>query len=104
MPGVADYCTSKAALQMAGRVLICEQEAAAATNIALLSYSPGIVDTEMQQKLRESPETEFSSTHVFRQMHEQGSLVSAQDVLLPIVEFLNRDGISGFNEARYETN
>jgi benzil reductase ((S)-benzoin forming) len=101
MPGVTDYCTSKAALLMAGRVLACEQEAAEANNTAVLSYSPGIVDTEMQQVLRSSPESTFSSTHVFRRMHSEGSLVAATDVLQPIVDFLDRDDVSGFTEARF---
>lgn len=97
LASLADYCASKAGLHMAGEVLASEQH----ENTAVLSYAPGIVDTEMQQSLRKEQADEFSSVEVFRAMHNEGRLASARDVIEPIVAFLEDDSVTGFHQARY---
>lgn len=97
LAGVADYCASKAGLHMAGEVLAEEGH----RETAVLSYSPGIVDTEMQQSLRAEQGDEFASAGVFKAMHEEDRLMSAQAVVGPIVEFLEDENLSGFHTARY---
>ncbi len=97
LAGVADYCASKAGLHMAGEVLAAE----GLPDTAVLSYAPGIVDTEMQQSLRTEQDDDFTSVDVFRAMHEEGRLADAKDVIVPIVDFLEDATVSGFQEARY---
>lgn len=97
LAGVADYCASKAGLHMAGEVL----DAEAHPNTAVLSYAPGIVDTEMQQSLRGEQANDFASADVFRAMHEEGQLASAEAVIEPIVAFLEDDSVTGFHQDRY---
>lgn len=97
LAGIADYCASKAGLHMAGEVLAAEGH----TNTAVLSYSPGGVDTEMQQSLRGEPSDDFSSVGVFRALHDEGRLASASSVIEPIVAFLNDDTVSGFHQQSF---
>src|SRR5437763_3572297 len=49
-PGLATYCSTKAALRMAGMVIAAEVQ-----DIGVFSYEPGVVDTEMQRATREMP-------------------------------------------------
>lgn len=98
LAGVADYCASKAGLHMAGEVLAEE----AHPDTAVLSYAPGIVDTEMQQSLRAEDGDSFASVDVFKAMHDEGRLATAKAVIVPIVTFLEKDAISGFHVDRFE--
>ncbi|MEE4175747.1 MAG: SDR family NAD(P)-dependent oxidoreductase [Xanthomonadales bacterium] len=98
LAGASDYCASKAGLHMAGEVLAEEDH----PDTAVLSYAPGIVDTEMQQSLRSEDPEEFSSVAVFRAMHEEGRLAAPEAVVGPIVDFLEDDAITGFHQDRYE--
>ncbi len=98
LAGAADYCASKAGLHMAGEVLAAE----APPKTAVFNYQPGIVDTEMQQQLRGEDTGAFESVDVFKAMHEEGRLASAEAVIAPIVAFLDDDSIEGFHEDRFE--
>lgn len=98
LAAAGDYCASKAGLHMAGEVLAEEGH----PDTAVLSYAPGIVDTEMQQSLRSEEASDFSSVDVFRAMHEEGRLAAPEAVVGPIVEFLEDDAASGFHVDRFE--
>jgi benzil reductase ((S)-benzoin forming) len=98
LSGAADYCASKAGLHMAGEVLAEEGQ----PDLAVLSYAPGIVDTEMQQSLRGEEESDFSSVAVFRAMHDEGRLAAPEAVIEPILAFLADDDVAGFHVDRYE--
>ncbi len=97
LAAAGDYCASKAGLHMAGEVLAEEGH----PDTAVLSYAPGIVDTEMQQSLRSESGSDFASVEVFRAMHEEGRLAAAEDVIGPIVEFITHETVTGFHQDRY---
>lgn len=98
LAGASDYCASKAGLHMAGEVLAEEGH----PHTAVLSYAPGIVDTEMQQSLRGEDAADFSSVGVFQAMHDEGRLATPEAVIGPIVAFLEDDAVTGFHQDRYE--
>ena len=100
LPGCQDYCISKAGLHMAGQVFVAEQENSGKTQWAVLSFSPGTVATQMQQKLRNEPADDFSSVGVFENFHSEGQLVSPEDVLEPVISFLEADDPAGFSEVQ----
>jgi len=97
LAGLADYCASKAGLHMAGEALAEEVH----PNTAVLAYAPGIVATEMQQSLRGETDDNFQSLAVFKAMHDEGRLASAEAVIEPIVRFVENDTITGFHQDRY---
>ena len=103
-PGLAAYCGSKAALRMAGMVFAAELESplrsAVNPKVALLSYEPGVVDTEMQLATRSKSQEEFPWVETFRGFAAQGALVAPEIPAAEIVEFLEADASTRFIERR----
>ena len=95
-PGLAAYCSSKAALRMAGMVAAAED----AEDIAVFSYEPGVVDTEMQLKTRSRPLDEFPWGETFRRYHAEGRLAPPELPAADIVEFLQAERAERFVETR----
>jgi len=94
-PGLATYCSTKAALRMAGMVVAAEVE-----DVGVLSYEPGVVDTEMQRATRERPLEEFPWGTTFRQYHAEGRLVAPELPAADVVEFLEAGTAERFVERR----
>jgi benzil reductase ((S)-benzoin forming) len=95
IPGMAAYCSSKAALRMAGMVAAAEDDA----GLAILSYGPGTVDTEMQLAARSAPLEKFPSAAMFRQFHAEGRLAAPELPAADIVSFLEADSAERFVET-----
>jgi benzil reductase ((S)-benzoin forming) len=107
-PGLGAYAMSKAALRMAGMSLAAEIEAgepdpARRRDVTILSYEPGIVDTEMQATARAAPKALHPGVEAFRQFHAQGLLAPARAPALEIAGYLEGDGHATFHERRYNT-
>jgi benzil reductase ((S)-benzoin forming) len=96
IPGLTAYCSSKAALRMAGMVAAAEDD----PGLAILSYGPGTVDTDMQLAIRSKPLDEFPSGTMFRQFHAAGRLVSPDLPAADIVAFLEADDAERLVETR----
>ena len=96
VPGLAAYCASKAALRLAGMTVAAETEG----DIAIYSYEPGVVDTEMQRAAREMPLEAFPSGAMFRQYHAEGRLAPPEAPAADIVKFLESEGAERFMEGR----
>ncbi|KAG6969819.1 hypothetical protein JG688_00005152 [Phytophthora aleatoria] len=75
-PTLSQYCTAKAAREMHFHVLAAEQERC--HKVRVFSYSPGTMDTEMQQTMRESPLMAPELTKWFVEMKEKGTLIPTQ--------------------------
>jgi benzil reductase ((S)-benzoin forming) len=105
-PGLAAYGSSKAALRMAGMVAAAElaspqRRPTAPTDIAILSYEPGIVDTPMQRLAREQPPEQFPSVQLFQDFATRGVVVPPEAPAGEIVDFLEADAQPGFTERRF---
>jgi NAD(P)-dependent dehydrogenase (short-subunit alcohol dehydrogenase family) len=98
-PGLAAYCASKAALRMAGMSVAAED----ARDLHILSYEPGVVDTEMQLSTRSKSLDEFPWGETFRRYHAEGRLVRPELPAADIVEFLEADAGERFTERRLQT-
>lgn len=97
-PGLAAYCAAKAGLHLAGASIAAED----APNLHILSYQPGVVDTEMQVATRSKSLEEFPWGETFRRYHAEGRLVPPQRPAGDIVEFLEADGGERFAERRLQ--
>ena len=95
IPGMTAYCSSKAALRMAGMVAAAEDDA----DLAILSYGPGTVDTDMQLAARSAPLEEFPSAAMFRQFHAEGRLAAPELPAADIANFLEADSTERFAET-----
>jgi NAD(P)-dependent dehydrogenase (short-subunit alcohol dehydrogenase family) len=95
-PGLAAYCGAKAGLHLAGASVAAED----APDLHILSYQPGVVDTEMQLATRSKSLEEFPWGTTFRQYHAEGRLVAPERPAADIVEFLEANGGERFAERR----
>ena len=105
LPGLAAYGGSKAALRMAGMILGQELDSphrptAAPPDSAVLSYEPGVVDTEMQTGARSHSPKDFPWVGMFVDFKRQGMLVRASVPAAEIVRFLESEQPPRFSEAR----
>jgi benzil reductase ((S)-benzoin forming) len=105
-PGLGDYCSSKAALRMAGMALAAELDSelrpgGRRENAAVFSYEPGVVDTPMQTASRGRSLEEFPWGQPFKDFAAQGLLEKPEDVIGEIVDFVSGDGHEPFVERRF---
>lgn len=74
--GWAAYCASKAGLDMATRVAALE----APPGLVICSLAPGVIDTPMQETIRDSKTEDFPDLARFQAMMAEGTLRPADDV------------------------
>jgi benzil reductase ((S)-benzoin forming) len=72
-PGWSAYCAGKAALDQWVRAA-GEEQRARGTDVTVLSISPGVVATRMQEQIRETDPSDFPPVGRFHELHESGQL------------------------------
>ncbi len=92
-PGLGEYVGSKAALRMTTLNAATDFDSRAlharmTHNVAVLSYSPGTVDTPMQVEARSQKPDEFPAVTMFKGFHDQGKLVPVEQPAAEIAAFL----------------
>ncbi|MEK4536890.1 (S)-benzoin forming benzil reductase [Peribacillus sp. FSL K6-1552] len=88
--GWAAYCSTKAGLEMFTRVAGLEQDKAPFP-MTLISFSPGVMDTGMQETIRSANEQDFSDREKFHDYKEKGTLRSPEFVAEKLLELLEVD-------------
>jgi benzil reductase ((S)-benzoin forming) len=73
------YCSSKAGLDMMTKVISKEQKDLQ-NGVSITSIYPGIVDTDMQAKARNTPKEHFKSVQRFIDFYEHGELSTPKQV------------------------
>lgn len=104
--GWSAYCASKAALRMAGMVAAEEfervyRERDPQRRLAIISYSPGVVDTPMQRELRKASVAQFPDRERFVDLHESGELVAPEETGEFLCSLLDEDSPPDYCEPRY---
>jgi benzil reductase ((S)-benzoin forming) len=93
LPGWSEYCSSKAGLAMFSKV--ADQELSP-KGFRVFSVAPGIIDTAMQEKIRQADQTEFPALDRFKAYKESGQLLSPEQVAEKIFYLLtNPDLFTG---------
>ena len=103
-PGITAYAGSKAALRIVGMGLGAERTSPsvhAHANVAIISYEPGVVDSEMQRLARSQPPETLPCVEVFRRLATEGRLVAPSAPAAEIVQLLEGEDLRGFNERRF---
>jgi len=103
--GLATYGGSKAALRMGGMSLAREWDAPTSSapaphDAAILSYEPGVVETDMQRYARSRSPEEFPWVGMFLDFAERGVWVTPDRPARDIVRFLESDHQPAFAERR----
>lgn len=105
-PGLGAYCAGKAALRMIGQVAGAEldaraEPAAPPDDVAIVSYEPGVVDTELQERTRQIPHERFPWVDTFIDFARKGMLKPPAAPAAEIAGFLEADGLPHFSERRF---
>jgi len=104
VPGLAAYGSSKAALRLAGMSLASEWKSDSPAHVrpdaAILSYEPGVVETDMQRYARARPHDEFPWVGMFLEFEARRVLVPPERPAADIVSFLESDHQPLFAERR----
>ena len=82
------YCSSKAAIEMMTEVAAKEQNLKN-EGFRILAVSPGIVDTEMQEKIRESDQKDFSRVRDFVNYKEKQELADPDKTAQKLIQLIN---------------
>ena len=91
--GWSAYCVSKAGLDM---WTMCMAEEGANENISALAIAPGIVDTGMQEEIRNADESSFPLLQNFKDYYNNGELSKPDDVANKLLPYcLGKLGANG---------
>jgi benzil reductase ((S)-benzoin forming) len=90
IPSWSSYCASKAALNMLTEAFFVEEQE---KGIELKAYavSPGVIDTGMQEQIRNASPEQFSAVDNFKQMKEDGVLYSSDEAALRLDILLSQE-------------
>ncbi len=91
LPSWANYCASKAALDMFSSAFQLE-EIEKGKNTEIYSLAPGVIDTEMQSLIRASDTEKFSSKDNFLNLKKENQLLRPNDVAQKIMYNLKFNG------------
>jgi len=86
--GWTAYCSAKAGLEMATRVMAAEA-AEFDLQLAICSLAPGVVDTPMQAQVRSVRAEDFPELERFQQMKQTGALREPTAVARDIISLVN---------------
>lgn len=103
LPGMGDYGASKAALRLASMTFGEELSSSmrpggVRANASVLSYGPGVVDTEMQAHARS---VDLPWNQMFKDFHAQGMLQPASAPAKEIAAYLAEDNVEPFEERHF---
>ena len=92
--GWSAYCTAKAGLDMASRVVALECQSRGLA-VEVVSLAPGVIDTPMQAVVRGASAESFSDVERFRAMKAEGVLRPADDVAADILRLEAAGALKG---------
>lgn len=75
----AMYCSTKAGLDMLTKVVAKEQKKIK-NGVKMISIYPGVIDTDMQEIVRNTPKENFKSVQRFIDFYEHGDLATPKQV------------------------
>lgn len=87
--GLASYCSTKAALEMFVKCLFLEQKKK--SEYSIIALRPGVVDTNMQKKIRASKKENFPKVNLHKKMFKQKKLLKPKQVAHKIYSLINSD-------------
>lgn len=96
------YCSTKAGVDIFTQTVALEQNAKEFP-VHLVSLAPGIMDTEMQEKIRSADKEDFRDLKEFVGFKEKGKLVQAEAVAVGVLRLLLGDEFINGDVTRVES-
>jgi benzil reductase ((S)-benzoin forming) len=84
----ATYCASKAGIDLFSETINLEFNNRKMDNWKIYSFAPGVVDTKMQEKIRNSNASEFKSLQKFLDLKKENQLLPSNKVATVIVDIV----------------
>lgn len=91
--GWTSYCAGKAAVDQWARAAGLEQDQRGG-RVRVLSVAPGVVETDMQAKIRATAGRDFPEVDRFVALHEAGQLRRPDDVARQLLDLVERDDVA----------
>lgn len=88
MASQAAYCAAKAGLDHFSRCVALEQDAQQARGARICSLAPGVIDTDMQTRLRSADKALFADRDSFIGLKDQGQLATPDEAAKRVLAFL----------------
>ena len=92
--GWAHYCSSKAGLNMFTQCVGMEQDNEEHP-VKIMAFRPGVIDTQMQNVIRETDDDNFLRVEEFKSMKKEGVLLDPDFVAEKLIAVLNSDFVNG---------
>lgn len=90
IPSWASYCASKTAIDLFSKT-IYEEELELGRNVQVYSVAPGVVDTNMQSKIRNAKHASFSSIDHFLKLKKDNNLLNTEEVVQKLMRLLSQN-------------
>ncbi|WP_028400076.1 (S)-benzoin forming benzil reductase [Ectobacillus panaciterrae] len=88
--GWGAYCTTKAGIDMFTRCVAMEEEGKEYP-AKVISFAPGVIDTDMQAEIRNTNKEDFTNLDRFLALKKEGKLLSPNYVAQAVVKLLETD-------------
>ncbi|MFK4998124.1 SDR family NAD(P)-dependent oxidoreductase [Bacillus sp. N9] len=88
--GWSSYCAGKAGLDHYTRV-VAEEQRNNPFGVKIISIAPGIIDTEMQEKIRGTNKEAFEHVDRFIDYKNQGLLSTAEETANKLIQLIERE-------------
>ncbi|MBY0598619.1 (S)-benzoin forming benzil reductase [Bacillus bingmayongensis] len=88
--GWGAYCTTKAGVNMFTQCVATE-ETEKEYPVKTIAFAPGVVDTNMQQQIRQTKKEDFTNLERFITLKEEGKLLSPEYVAKAVVHLLETE-------------
>lgn len=89
MASSSAYCAAKAGMDLFTQCVALE-ESEHPNGARVCSLAPGVIDTDMQVKLRHADADQFPDLQAFQALHQQGQLTRASQAAQRVLQFLAR--------------
>lgn len=90
IPSWASYCASKAALDLFSQTIYLEEKERGRA-IRVYSVAPGVVDTPMQEKIRNAKSSTFSSLNSFIELKDKNELTNVDTLILKFEKLFSKE-------------
>lgn len=88
--GWGAYCTTKAGINMFTQCVAAE-ESQKDYPVKIIAFAPGVIDTNMQQQIRQTKKEDFTHLDRFITLKEEGKLLSPEHVAKAVVHLLETE-------------
>lgn len=97
----ACYSAAKAGLR--SFTIALSKDCASNEQVKIINFGPGIIDTEMQNRIREFEKDDFPEVEIFKDYKNENKLKSAKEVGTALGDYILKNAFKNFSEVSIKT-